>query len=221
MGRRRRALPAVAAAAGGGQVVAAAASALGPCLVLADAAGRPLRPAILYGIDTRAVAEIEELDERLGAAAILARCGSPLTTQAVGPKLAWLARHEPEVLRATRRLFTASSFLVHRLTGDYVLDHHSASQCVPHVRRAGQRLDRRVGRRGGAAACRCRRSRRCAGPRSPPASSARRPRRRPGCPRASRSPPARSTRWPRRSAPASAAPASCCWPTARPCSWPR
>ena len=123
----RRLLP----RAGGGHVVAAAASALGPCLVPADAAGRPLRPAILYGIDTRAVAEIEELDRRLGAAAILARCGSPLTTQAVGPKLAWLARHEPEVLRATRRLFTASSFLVHRLTGEYVLDHHSASQCVP------------------------------------------------------------------------------------------
>ena len=51
----------------------AAASALGPCLVLADAAGRPLRPAILYGIDTRAVAEIAELDQRLGSAAILAR----------------------------------------------------------------------------------------------------------------------------------------------------
>ena len=114
-----------------GHVVAAAAAALGPCLVLADAAGRPLRPAILYGIDTRAVAEIAALDERFGAAAILARCGSPLTTQAVGPKLAWVARHEPEVLRATRRLFGASSFLAHRLTGEYVLDHHSASQWVP------------------------------------------------------------------------------------------
>ena len=116
---------------GGGHVVAAAAAALGPCLVLADAAGRPLRPAILYGVDTRAVAEIAELDERLGAAAILARCGSPLTTQAVGPKLAWVARHEPDVLRATRRLFGASSFLTHRLTGEYVLDHHSASQWAP------------------------------------------------------------------------------------------
>jgi xylulokinase len=123
----RRLLP----PAGGGRVVAAAGAALGPCLVLADAAGRPLRPAILYGIDTRATAEIEELDRRLGPAAILARCGSPLTTQAIGPKLAWLARHEPDVLAAARRLFTASSFLVHRLTGEYVLDHHSASQCVP------------------------------------------------------------------------------------------
>jgi xylulokinase len=116
---------------GGGHVVAAAAVTLGPCLVVTDAAGQPLRPAILYGIDTRAVAEIDELGERLGASAVLARCGSPLTTQAVGPKLAWLARHEPQVLRAARSLFTASSFLAYRLTGEYVLDHHSASQCVP------------------------------------------------------------------------------------------
>ena len=51
---------------GGGHVVAAAAAALGPCLVLADAAGRPLRPAILYGIDTRAVAEIAAARRALG-----------------------------------------------------------------------------------------------------------------------------------------------------------
>src|SRR5262249_25160123 len=68
---------------------------------------------------------------RYGAEAIVERGGSPLTTQAVGPKLAWLRRHEPDVWERTRRLFMASSFLVHELTGAYVLDHHSASQCTP------------------------------------------------------------------------------------------
>ena len=123
----RRLLPRAA----GGRVVAVGIGTLGPCLVAADADGHPLRPAILYGIDTRAVTEIEELERRFGSQTILDRCGSPLTSQAVGPKLAWLARHEPEVWRATRRLFTASSFLVYRLTGEYVLDHHSASHWVP------------------------------------------------------------------------------------------
>src|SRR5689334_4669541 len=33
-------------------------SGVGPCLVLCDADLRPLRPAILYGVDTRATAEI-------------------------------------------------------------------------------------------------------------------------------------------------------------------
>jgi xylulokinase len=45
--------------------------------------------------------------------------------------LLWLQRNEPEVWAKTRRFFMASSFIIHRLTGAYVLDHHSASQCDP------------------------------------------------------------------------------------------
>jgi xylulokinase len=106
-------------------------SGIGPCLLAVDAGDRPLRPAILYGIDTRATAEAQELTERLGERAILDRGGSPLTSQAVGPKLLWLRRHEPAVWERTRRMLMASSFAVLRLTGEYVLDHHSASQCNP------------------------------------------------------------------------------------------
>ncbi|WP_433185755.1 FGGY-family carbohydrate kinase [Actinoallomurus sp. CA-150999] len=113
------------------RVAAVGVSGIGPCALPASAAGDPLRPAILYGVDTRAVAEIDELTRRYGAEAIVERGGSPLTTQAVGPKLAWLRRHEPGLWERTRRLFMASSFLVHELTGAYVLDHHSASQCTP------------------------------------------------------------------------------------------
>ncbi len=118
-------------ARGLGDVAAIGVSGLGPCVVTTDVDGRPLRPAILYGIDTRATREIVELTERFGAGEILARCGSPLTSQSAGPKLAWLARHEPAVWAASRRFFTAGSWLVHCLTGEYVLDHHSASQCGP------------------------------------------------------------------------------------------
>ncbi len=113
------------------RVAAVGVSGIGPCALPATAAGEPLRPAILYGVDTRAVEEIDELTERYGASEVVERGGSPLTTQAVGPKLAWLRRHEPEVWSRTRRLFMASSYLVHELTGAYVLDHHSASQCTP------------------------------------------------------------------------------------------
>jgi xylulokinase len=112
-------------------VVAVGVSGIGPCALLADADGTPLRPAVLYGVDTRAVEEIAELTDRYGADTIVERSGSPLTSQAVGPKLAWLRRHEPDVWSRSRRLFMASSYLVHELTGVYVLDHHSASQCTP------------------------------------------------------------------------------------------
>ncbi|MFE2544958.1 FGGY-family carbohydrate kinase [Actinacidiphila glaucinigra] len=115
----------------GARVEAVGVSGMGPCVALADAANRPLRPAVLYGVDTRAVAQIARLDAELGRQAVLDRCGSVLSTQAVGPKVAWVAEHEPEVFRAARRLFMPASFLAHRLTGAYVLDHHSASQSAP------------------------------------------------------------------------------------------
>jgi xylulokinase len=112
-------------------------SGIGPCVVPCDAALRPLRPAILYGIDSRAGAEIEELDGRYGERAILERGGSRLTSQALGPKLLWLQRHEPDVWAQTAGWYMASSFVAARLTGEYVLDHHSASQCTPLYDLAG------------------------------------------------------------------------------------
>ncbi|MGH3787944.1 MAG: FGGY-family carbohydrate kinase [Pseudonocardiaceae bacterium] len=112
-------------------IAAVGVSGIGPCLLPVDSNDRPLRPAILYGVDTRARVEIDELNQALGKHTILDRCGSVLTSQAVGPKLAWLRANEPETWTATRRFLMASSFIVHRLTGCYVLDHHSASQCTP------------------------------------------------------------------------------------------
>lgn len=112
-------------------VAAVGCSGIGPCVLPVDAAGRPTRPAILYGVDTRATREIAEQEARYGAAKVLDRCGSPLTTQAVGPKLAWLRGHEPDAYGRAVRWHMASSYLTGRLTGEYVLDHHSASQCVP------------------------------------------------------------------------------------------
>jgi xylulokinase len=114
-----------------GAITALCVSGVGPCLVLGDDDARPLRPAILYGIDSRATVEIAELDERLGSAEVLQRCGTPLTTQAVGPKALWVQRHEPEVWERATRWFNSSSYVVQLLTGEYVLDHHTASQCVP------------------------------------------------------------------------------------------
>jgi xylulokinase len=106
-------------------------SGIGPCLLPATARGEPLRPAILYGVDTRASAEIVELTDRFGGGTILERGGKALSSQAVGPKLLWLAHNEPDVFARTELLLMASSYLVLKLTGEYVLDHHSASQCDP------------------------------------------------------------------------------------------
>lgn len=113
------------------EVAAVGVSGMGPCVLLTDEGDTPLRPAILYGVDTRAADEIASLTEQLGAEEILQRCGSALSSQSVGPKLAWLRTHEPELFARGRRLYMPSSWLVRRLTGEYVLDLHSASQCTP------------------------------------------------------------------------------------------
>ena len=113
------------------QLVGMCVSGVGPCLLLCDADLAPVRPAILYGIDMRATAEIEELTERLGAEHVLERCGKALSTQAVGPKMTWVQRHEPDAWQRARRWFNSNSYLVAKLTGEYVLDHHTASQNDP------------------------------------------------------------------------------------------
>src|SRR5664280_1649902 len=75
-----------------GPVAAVGARGVGPSFLPVDEGGRPLPPAILYGLDTRSTREIAELTERFGADTILARGGSALSSQAVGPKMAWVRR---------------------------------------------------------------------------------------------------------------------------------
>lgn len=106
-------------------------SGMGPCVLLTDDALEPVRPAILYGIDTRAGEQVEQLTADLREEAILERCGSVLTSQSAGPKIAWIAQQEPDLYARATRLFMPSSYLVARLSGAYVLDHHSASQSTP------------------------------------------------------------------------------------------
>src|SRR5258705_12380904 len=79
----------------GGQLAAMCVSGVGPCLVLCDDELRPLRPAILYGVDTRATAEIASLTDELGEDAILGRAGTLLSSQALRPELECVRRHEP------------------------------------------------------------------------------------------------------------------------------
>jgi xylulokinase len=112
-------------------ITAVGVSGMGPCVLLADEHDRPVRPAILYGVDTRATRQIEQLDAALGGAEILRRSGSALSSQAAGAKVRWVAEEEPDVYARARRLYMPSSWLVRHLTGEYVLDHHSASQCTP------------------------------------------------------------------------------------------
>lgn len=114
-------------------IAGVAVSAIGPCMLPVDRNGTPLRPGVLYGIDTRAHAEIDWLNEHVGQQPMFDLGGMALTSQAVGPKILWLKNHEPDVYANTHKILTASSYLVHKLTGEYVIDKHTGAHTNPLI----------------------------------------------------------------------------------------
>ncbi len=106
-------------------------SAIGTCVLPIDDQGQPLRPAILYGIDTRASEEIYYLEKTLGKENILKWGGAPLTSQASGPKVLWIRVHEPHIYEKTRWFLTSEAYLVYKLTGEASIDIYSAGGYAP------------------------------------------------------------------------------------------
>ena len=89
--------------------------------VCCDDAGLPLRPAILW-LDGRAHEEIAEL----GSRHVHELSGKPPDTTPAIYKLAWLARHEPDVLRDAARVADVQAYLAFRLTGRWATSEASA-----------------------------------------------------------------------------------------------
>ena len=106
-------------------------SGIGPCVLPVDERLAPLGPGILYGIDTRASAQIERLSGELGATAILERTGNALTSQSAGPKVAWLREERPDAFAAAAMFHTCQSYLVARLTGEHIMDRTTAAYWGP------------------------------------------------------------------------------------------
>ena len=106
-------------------------SAIGPCMLPVDGGGAPLMNAVLYGVDVRSMREVGELTARIGADRILDLCGNALTSQSVGPKILWLKRERPELFAKAEKIVTSTSFLVHKLTGVWAVDHYTAANTSP------------------------------------------------------------------------------------------
>jgi xylulokinase len=122
-------------------VQAVGVSAIGPCVVAVDEDLQPLRPAILYGVDTRATSQIQALNDALGPDEIFRRSGNLLTSQSAGPKIAWMKDEEPELWARARWFMTSQSWLVARLTGEVVIDHATAGYFHPLYDLHGKRWD--------------------------------------------------------------------------------
>lgn len=106
-------------------------SAIGPDVLPIDEDFNPLRMGILYGVDTRAVKEIDELNAQFGEDVIFNATANCLSSQSTGPKILWIKKNEPEVYQKARWFVDATTFIVARLTNRVVIDHFSAGCMVP------------------------------------------------------------------------------------------
>lgn len=86
-----------------------------PTIVLVDAAGEVVRPAVLW-LDTRADGEARELGTH---------------AYYLGPKLLWLARHEPASLARARWILQSHAFIGYRFTGEVAVDPSTAALHLP------------------------------------------------------------------------------------------
>lgn len=96
-------------------------------LVLLDAEGEPLRPAVLWN-DIRSAEVVPGLLSALGGAQAWAGLtGSVPVASFTVTTLAWLRRREPEVVRRARAIRLPHDYLTERLTGRGVTDRGDAS----------------------------------------------------------------------------------------------
>lgn len=107
-----------------------------PTMVLLDAAGAPVRPAILWQ-DTRAAGEAELLARDPGADVLAGWMGLRWPVDASLPlaRLLWLRRHEPEILARAAVTLQPKDFVHLRLTGRASTDTWSAKGLAHQISR--------------------------------------------------------------------------------------
>lgn len=90
-------------------------------LVLLDAQGKVLRPAILWN-DQRTGAECQEITEQVGFQRLLAITGNKALTGFTAPKIVWVRKHEPQIYAQVAHILLPKDYVRCRLTGGFAVD---------------------------------------------------------------------------------------------------
>ena len=90
-------------------------------LVLLDATGQVLRPAILWN-DQRTGAQCAEIHRRVGRERFIQITGNVALTGFTAPKILWVAQHEPQVYALACHVLLPKDYLRYCLTGEYAMD---------------------------------------------------------------------------------------------------
>jgi len=95
-------------------------------LVLLDDKCEIVRPAILWN-DQRSAVECTELEDAIGRKQLLGVGCNPMLPGFTAPKIAWVAKHEPENLRRARHVLLPKDYVRWKLTGEFATDVSDAS----------------------------------------------------------------------------------------------
>lgn len=94
----------------------------GETLILTDAAGKPVCPAIVW-LDNRATAQAEEIEKEFGHKKVYDITGQPeITATWPASKLLWVKENRPEVFAKTEKIFMLEDWVLYRLTGNFVTE---------------------------------------------------------------------------------------------------
>jgi xylulokinase len=98
-------------------------------VVAVNAAGHPLRPAIIW-MDRRAVPQCNRVAQACDAARLFQLSGLNLDPSHVAPKIRWLADNEPDVYVRAAHFLLPCSYVAHALTGELAVDYSNASSTL-------------------------------------------------------------------------------------------
>lgn len=91
-----------------------------------DAAGTPLRPAIIWA-DQRATTEAEFLAEQCGREEVYRRTGHRPGASYTAAKILWIKRHQPDLYARTHQVLQAKDYVAFKLSGVFATDYSDAS----------------------------------------------------------------------------------------------
>ncbi len=114
-------------------------------LVMLDANGETLRPAILW-CDGRTAAECAEITELVGARRLIELSANPALPGFTAGKILWVRKHEPEVYEKCRHILLPKDYIRYKLTGEFATEVSDASGMnlldVPNRRWSGEILEK-------------------------------------------------------------------------------
>lgn len=119
----------VLAAAGMPEIAAIGISGQMHGTVLLDAAGLPVRPAIIWE-DRRSAAQVRTLTDKIGATRLIEICGSPVATGFQAASIVWLVENEPESIERSARILLPGDYLRFRLSGLFATEPSDASSTL-------------------------------------------------------------------------------------------